>query len=56
MSQRKLNKELTIQNIMNRINSSIGYSIDIEKWNKTSKTEKLLKECAKFVQAEVVYE
>jgi hypothetical protein len=55
MAKRKLNKTATIKNILARINSSIGYSIDIEKFNQKKNDEQFLIESAKFCNVEPVY-
>jgi type IV secretory pathway ATPase VirB11/archaellum biosynthesis ATPase len=51
---KRINKEATIQNILDKCNSSIGYSIDIKKFNEHPKTDAFLIECAEFCKVEVV--
>ena len=46
--EKKIDKNATIQNILNKCNSSIGFSINMDKF-------KFLKECAKFCGVPVVY-
>lgn len=53
--KKSINKTATIQNILNKINSSIGYSIDIKKFNERKDDEEFLIEAAKFCNVEVVY-
>lgn len=59
MAEQKINKEATIQKILDWANGSIGRSINIEKFNQLMKTpnwEKELKEIAEFCKTEIVYE
>lgn len=55
MPKKKLNKTATIQNILNKINGSISYSIDIKKFNEKKDDEQFLIEAAEFCEVEAVY-
>ena len=55
MSKKTINKEATIQKILDKCNSSIGYSIKVDKFNKHPKTDEFLKDCCGFLEIEVVY-
>jgi hypothetical protein len=58
MENQKINKEATIQNIINWANRSIGNSINIAKFKKAMEKpdwEKNLKEMAEFCKVEIVY-
>lgn len=52
---KKIDKAATAQAIIDKCFSSIGYSIDIDKFNKKRKTERFLKEAAKFCNVPIVY-
>jgi hypothetical protein len=51
----EINKNETIKNILVKCTSSIGYSIDIEKFNKERDNIEFLIAAAKFCEAEIVY-
>ena len=55
MNAKKINKNQTIKNILDKCNSSIGWSINIDKFNKESKSDKFLIGAAKFCGVPVVY-
>lgn len=50
-----INKTKTIQNILNKCNRSIGYSIDIALFNQKKNDVQFLKEAAEFCEVGVVY-
>ncbi len=55
---KQINKEATIQNILNWASSSIGHSIDVQKFNEKMDGpdwENFLIEAAEFCKVEVVY-
>jgi len=52
---KKINKKATIQNILNKCNNSIGFSINVAKFNAMDKTDKFLIECSEFCHTEIVY-
>jgi len=52
---KKINKRATIKNILDKCNSSIRFSIDVDKFNKHPKDDKFLIEAAKFCGTDVVY-
>jgi len=55
---KKLNKEATIQVIMDKANRSIGVSINVEKFNakmKTPEANDFLVEACQFLHIEPVY-
>ncbi len=52
---KKIDKAATAQSIIDKCLSSNGYSIDIDKFNRKSKSEKFLKEAAAFCRVPVVY-
>lgn len=55
MAKKILNKKATIQNILDKVNGSIGYSIDINKFNEKKDDEQFLIEAAEFCGVEAVY-
>lgn len=50
-----VNKQKTIQNILDRCNARIGFSINMDKFNKKREDVEFLMEAAEFVGAKVVY-
>jgi hydrogenase maturation factor HypF (carbamoyltransferase family) len=55
MPRKAVDKKATIENILAKANSSTGYSIDVEKFNKRKNSIKFLKECAEFMKVDVAY-
>ena len=58
MTQKRIEKQATIQKILDWANKSIGHSININKFNKAmedSDWEITLKEIAEFCGIEIVY-
>jgi hypothetical protein len=54
-AKKKIDKEKTIQNILDKCNKSVGYYINLAKFIAKKDDEKILIECAKFVGTEVCY-
>jgi hypothetical protein len=50
-----INKKGTIQNILDKCNSSIGTSINVQKFNERSNDDTFLIECANFLNVPVEY-
>jgi hypothetical protein len=58
LETKQINKEATMQNILNWANRSIGRNIDMKKFNESMEKpdwEKDLKEMANFCRTEIVY-
>ena len=55
MARKKMNKEKTKQNIIDRATTTPGYSIDVESFHEKFKTVKDITEAAEFVRAEIIY-
>jgi hypothetical protein len=58
-NEKKLNREATIQNILNKCNSGIGMTIDVAKFNeriKEADSNEFIIDAAGFCGTEVVYE
>jgi len=58
MNQKTLNKEITIQNILNKCNNNSNISIDINKFNqrvKEDNSEEFIIDAAIFCDTEIVY-
>ena len=51
----KINKKLTIRNIIERCNSGIGYGINMDKFEQKKNDVQFLIDAAKFVRADVIY-
>jgi hypothetical protein len=56
MANKRVNIGKTVQNILDKINKSIGYSIDIEKFNQRKNDKAFIIEAANFLGVEVVFE
>ncbi len=55
-AKRIINKEKTVQNILDRINRNpAAYSLNMKKFNQHINDEEFLEQAAKFVDAEIVY-
>jgi len=58
MNNKKLNRNATIQNILNKINSGIGMSIDISKFNeriKENDADDFIRDAAEFCGVKIIY-
>jgi len=55
MKKRKLNKVKTIEKILKKCSSSIGYSINVDKFNKRRDNVDFITRAAKLVSVEPVY-
>ena len=52
---KKINRKKTIQNILDKCNRSIGFSIDIHGFNEKAKDDKFVVEAAEFCEVEVIH-